>query len=504
MTEEEFLKYLDTLTEENVFTNLKEAIEIALFGNTDPVIAQSWLFKLKIKTASLGVPESEFSARLVSITQEGAEKRRERDASHIPEFFEGKKFLHNVMGDYLIERHGVCKINGTVHIYDNGIYKPGEDALHGFMIGLVPTISDAKRREVFRYIKVNPKTPEKGLSPPCLIPFATQIYDLENDRFLDYTPTHVFLNRFPYDYVPDAPLCDSVTGTISSIAGGDQEVINLLYEAMGNCFYMLNSFRGAVMLYGESGSNGKSTLLNMITRMLGRDNASFLSLQDTAERFRLVEVYGKAANIGDDIPSTYLPESSIFKKLVTGETIIAEKKGQDPFSFKPYAKMFFAMNGLPPVSDKSRAFFSRILLIPLSQDFSKSGRKDVNLKDKAWTQPEMECLTRLAMEGLKRLIRQGDFTRPECVKRAVAEYEAENNPVKEFLKEAGDLAGRPTARVYDEFRRWCWDSGHKNLLSRVRFTKEVKAETGLEIKDKRSSYAGGDVVKCFYDPASPM
>lgn len=172
----------------------------------------------------------------------------------------------------------------------------------------------------------------------------------------------------------------------------------------------------------------------MITQLLGRENASYLSLQDTAERFRLVEVYGKAANIGDDIPSTYLPESSIFKKLVTGEMVTAEKKGQDPFSFKPYAKMFFAMNGLPPVSDKSRAFFSRILLIPLNQDFSKDGTRDVSLKDRAWTQQEMECLTRLAVEGLKRLLAQGDFTRPECVKQAVAEYEAETTRSRSFWR----------------------------------------------------------------------
>lgn len=417
-------------------------------------------------------------------------------AEAIPEFFDGKRFLHNVMGDYLIKTHGVCKINGTVHIYDNGTYKPGEEILHGFMIQLVPTLTDARRKEVYKYIRVNPNTPEKQLSPPYLIPFATKIYDMQNDRFMDYTPEHVFLNRFPYDYRPDAPLCDTVTGTVNRIAGDDPEVVNLLYEAMGNCFYLLNSFRGAVMLYGRSGSNGKSTLLNMITQLLGRENASFLSLQDTAERFRLVEVYGKAANIGDDIPSAYLPESSIFKKLVTGEMVTAEKKGQDPFSFKPYAKMFFAMNGLPPVSDKSKAFFSRILLIPLNQDFSQSGTRDVRLKDRKWTQQEMECLTRLAVDGLKRLLTQGDFTRPECVQRAVAEYEAENNPIREFLEETGGVVGKPTEDVYYHYRDWCYASGHKNLLTRKKFTKEIKAETGLATKDMR---VNGRVLKCFYD-----
>lgn len=416
----------------------------------------------------------------------------------VPEFFDGKRFLHNVMGDYLIKAHGVCKINGAVHIYDNGIYKPGEEILHGFMIQLVPELTDARRKEVYKYIKVNPNTPEKQLSPPHLIPFASRIYDVQNDRFMDYTPDHVFLNRFPYDYRPDAPLCDTVTGTVSRIAGDDPEVLNLLYEAMGNCFYLLNSLRGAVMLYGRSGSNGKSTLLNMITRLLGKENASYLSLQDTAERFRLVEVYGKAANIGDDIPSVYLPESSIFKKLVTGEMVTAEKKGQDPFSFKPYAKMFFAMNGLPPVSDKSKAFFSRILLIPLNQDFSQSGTRDVRLKDRKWTRQEMECLTRLAVDGLRRLLANGDFTRPACVMQAVDEYEAENNPIREFLEEAGSIAGKPTQDVYDDYRYWCGSSGHKNMLTRKKFTKEVKAETGMTTKDMRSR-TDGRVLKCFYD-----
>ena len=377
---------------------------------------------------------------------------------HIPEFFEGRKFLHNVMGDYLMEKYGVCKINGSIHIYDNGIYRQGEEALHGYMLQLIPTLTDARRKEVYKYIKVNLKTPVKQVSPPHLIPFATKIYDLQNDRFLDYGPEYVFLNRFPYDYKPEAPVCETVTGVISRIAGGDQEIIDLLYEAMGNCFYLLNSYRGAIMLYGPNGNNGKSTLLNLISQLVGMENASFLSLQDTAERFKLIGLYGKAVNIGDDISSNYIPDTERFKMLVTGGTVSAEHKGQDPVHFKPYAKLFFALNGLPPVSDKSKAYFSRVLLIPLTQDFSKN--KDVTLKDKQWSQEEMEYLTRLAIDGLKRLINQGDFTRPECVVEALADYEAENNPVNGFLEEYGKIDGKPTELVYYDFCRWCERNGH--------------------------------------------
>lgn len=409
----------------------------------------------------------------------------------LPEFFDEKgRFLHNVLGDYLTETYGCCKINGSVHIYDGGVYRPGEDALHGAMVDLLPSLTDAKRRETFKYIKVCHRTPIKELSPPNLIPFRHRVYDLKTGEFLDYSKDLVFLNRFPWDYDPAAPECPAVTDTLNAIANGDGEVVKLLLESFGNCFHLLNSYRGAVALYGPSGSNGKSTLLNMLRQLVGDENASFLSLQDTAERFRLMEVYGKAVNIGDDISGAYLPDSSLFKKLVTGETVLGEKKGQDPVSFRSYAKFFFALNELPPVSDKSSAFFSRILLVPMTADFSTIKKRDTSLKDRQWSVEEMTYLTRLAMEGLERLRAQGDFTRPLCVQQAMSDYEIECNPVLGFLLEYGDVVGEPTEKVYNDFRVWCEDNGHRNITTRIRFTKEVCRQAGVSNDSIRHPYFG--------------
>lgn len=432
--------------------------------------------------------------RLVSETEQ-FQPIEQSDLSNeeIPDFFDGKRFLHHIMGDYLIKKFSVCKINDTIHIYNNGVYERGEDILHGHMIKLMPDITDARRREVYKYIKVSLTTPTKEVAPPHFIPFATKIYDLNTDKFLDYMPDYVFLNRFPYDYKPDAPPQNIVTETISQIASGDQDVINLLYEAIGNCFYLLNSYRGSVMLYGKSGNNGKSTLLNMIIKVLGSKNTSSLSLQDTAERFRLAEIYGKAANIGDDISSAYLPDSSTFKKLVTGEVVMAEKKGQDPFAFKPFAKMFFAMNELPASSDKSKAFFSRILLIPLNQDFSKLKTMNADLKNRTWTQEEMEYLTKLAVDGLKRLRKNGDFTKPQSVIEAVEEYERENDPVKGFLEEYNDIEGQPIQNVYADFQDWCDESGYK-YCGRSKFTRRICDVTGLKSEPRRTDTG---TARCF-------
>ena len=413
-----------------------------------------------------------------------------------PAFFDdtGRRFLFNVMGDYLVQHCHACLIHGVVHIYENGLYRPGENILHGHMLRLVPTLSDARRREVFKYIRVCLDTPVKEVSDPHLVPFKSRIYDLEHDRFLPYSPDHVFLNRFPVDYDPCAPACSIVDQTLDAISVGDPEVKALILETFGNCFYLLNAYRGTVMLYGENGSNGKSTLLNLLLQMVGRENASFLTLQDMAERFRLIDIYGRAINVCDDNGDQFIADSSVFKRVATGGTVTAERKGQDAISFVPFAKCFFALNSLPPVSDKSRAFFSRLLLIPLNADFSQSNTRDISLKDRKWSEAELAYLTRLSVEGLKRLIRQGDFTRPACVAQALARYELENNPVLAFLEDHGSVVNVPTAQVYQDFRDWCLDNGHKTM-TQVRFSREVCAKYGLQTLPRYVQGMG--TVRCF-------
>lgn len=413
-------------------------------------------------------------------------KNSYEQAERHPVFFrkseDGKgraKFCFDKMAKYLIQALDVCKINDAVHIYDNGIYRPGETILHGYMLKLEPTLTDAQRREVFRYIKVSLDTPTREVSPAHLIPFKSKIYDIDEDRFIDYSPQYVFLNRFPFDYVPDAAPVESVTKTISAIAADDKAVTNLIYETFGNCFYLLNQYRGTVFFYGQNGNNGKSTLLNMLIQLVGRDNCSFLTLQDMAERFRLVEIYGKPVNVCDDNGDAFIADSSVFKRVSTGGMVTAEKKGQDPITFEPFAKCFFALNSLPAISDKSRAFFSRVLLIPLNADFSSADAKDTSLKDRKWTEPEMMYLTRLSVEGLKRLRRNGDFTRPDCVNRALARYEIDNNPALGFLEDhEQDIIGKDTDSVYLRFVEWCKDNGYKPF-TKHKFSGELKSKRGI-------------------------
>ena len=64
-----------------------------------------------------------------------------------------------------------------------------------------------------------------------------------------------------------------------------------------------NALQVAFILTGE-GSNGKSTILNIIKKLIGKAGITrHLDLRELEDNFKPSELYNKLANIGDDISS---------------------------------------------------------------------------------------------------------------------------------------------------------------------------------------------------------
>lgn len=167
--------------------------------------------------------------------------------------------------------------------------------------------------------------------------------------------------------------------------------------------YRRNELGKAFILTGDK-SNGKSTFLDCVKAILGDRNISALDLKELGDRFNTSMMFGKLANIGDDIGDDFLQGSqvSVFKKIVTGNRIKAERKGQDPFEFNPFIKLLFSANDIPRMKDKTGAVLRRLVIIPFNATFSKDD-PDYRpfIKYELTQQDSIEYLIRLGVEGLK-------------------------------------------------------------------------------------------------------
>lgn len=81
-----------------------------------------------------------------------------------------------------------------------------------------------------------------------------------------------------------------------------------------------------MILYGEGG-NGKSTLLSLITNLLGAANVSNVSLEDLSndKSFTLGLLEGKLANIGGELGKNGMVDMKNLK-LLTGEDKVRMEK----------------------------------------------------------------------------------------------------------------------------------------------------------------------------------
>ena len=130
------------------------------------------------------------------------------------------------------------------------------------------------------------------------------------------------------------------------------------------------SLQKAILLLGD-GSNGKSRYLKAVESFIGKRNAAALSLHWLEKnQFAAARLLGKLANICPDLPTEHLAGTSVFKKIVGGDTIPAERKYQDSFEFMPFCRLLFSANNPPQSSDGSSGFFRRWLVIPFDRIFS--------------------------------------------------------------------------------------------------------------------------------------
>lgn len=414
------------------------------------------------------------------------------EAFQKPVFFMGSTFLFDKFAVYMKNTAHVVKINGQLHIYKDGIYTNGYKEIESDMIQYIPNLKKMQRREVLDYMELIVE--EKEQSDANLIAFNNGIYDLVTGELKPFSTDIVITNKIPWDYNPDAyfELADK---TLNKLACDDAAIRALLEECIGYCFYRRNELGKAFILTGDK-NNGKSTFLDIVKTILGDKNISALDLKELGDRFNTSMMFGKMANIGDDIGDDFLQGSqvSIFKKIVTGNRIKAERKGQDPFEFNPFIKLLFSANDIPRMKDKTGAVLRRLVIIPFNARFSKYLPDGVTIdpdfdpfiKYKLIQKESIEYLIKLGVEGLKRVITNNEFTKSEKVQGQLDEYEEENNPIIAFIADCGIdmIENEPTADVYKRYQVFCAENSMQPM-SNIVFSKQINKRLGFKVIQKK-------------------
>lgn len=453
---------------------------------------------LTLQSNDFSVEESRETIRIINkfvlpepLSDDELEVILRDDAFQKPVFYKGTTFLFDRFATYMKNNHHIIRINNQLHMYQDGIYISGQADIEGEMIKHIPQLNRSKRKEVLDYLDVliRENTPA---TEAHLIAFRNGILNVYDDSFTPLTPEHIITNRIDWDYNPQA--YDELTDkTLNKIACNDESIRALLEEMAGSCLYRENTLAGgkAFILTG-AGANGKSTFLEMIKNMLGEYNISSLDLKELSEKFQNAEICGKLANIGDDIDSEYISNAAVFRKLVTGERIQVQRKGERPFEFNNYAKMMFSANNIPRLGSAkdSYAILRRLVIIPFEAKFSpEDDDYNPNIKHDLRQQSAMEYLIKIALDGLKRVLKNNAYTKSEQVQKELNDFEISNNNIFAFVKEyeadGYEIVNNAVNDVYDKYNEFCLSNGIQRPFSKIEFSRQVCKMLNLETKQKK-------------------
>ena len=270
-----------------------------------------------------------------------------------------------------------------------------------------------------------------------------------------------------------------------------------------------------VVHYGN-GSNGKSTILDTITEVLG-DYASTaapgLLVGGSSDRHptEIADLFGRRMVTAHETgEGGYLKEDTV-KRLTGSDRIKARFMRADFFEFAPTHKLQLLTNYKPIIKGQDYGIWRRVLLVPYLARFGSAEEvaaghahfvKDTRIAERL--KGELQGVLTWIVEGAREWFRDG-LQPPDIVRAASKDYQAEQDRIRQFIEECceiGDgfevpLTDGMGGGLYDAYRVWCGESGF-HALSKIRFSQEVeRAVPSVQKTTKKLPVGGGkrrDVV----------
>ncbi|MCE9554761.1 MAG: DUF5906 domain-containing protein [Planctomycetes bacterium] len=324
-------------------------------------------------------------------------------------------------------------------------------------------------------------TDDTWIPSPYLV-FANGMLDMSKTvhgeglpQLHEITPRNFTTIALPYEFDPHAD-CPLWKQTVAEILAPrcpprpgvvyDQR-INVLQEFMGYSLLARDtSFEKMLILVGI-GANGKSTICQTWVSMLGQENVSHIPLDAINGEFRLHQLTDKLANIAADMSRMQKVEEGLLKLLVSGEPLQVNRKNKPLVTMRSTAKLIFGTNILPPISDRSEGFWRRLIAMPFFQEFNEEQRDRQRTKR---LHDELPGIFNWALEGARRLIEQGDFSRCRVCESCLGEHRFASDPIRQFVDDVCALQSEPEVNVvchdlYQAYCEWSVANGRRSLSS---------------------------------------
>lgn len=247
--------------------------------------------------------------------------------------------------------------------------------------------------------------------------------------------------------------------TLDEVFEGDKELISFFQRLIGYCAVGDPREDVLVIAYGD-GSNGKSTLLGTIRRVLGNysrtaDSSTFLGdgkSNSGGPREDLLRLMGsRFCYVTEPDEGGELREAMV-KSMTGGDTISARGVyGKATVEIEPSWVVIMPTNHKPIIKGSDYGIWRRLLLIPFLRNFDRDGTKDVGREDRL--REESEGVLAWIVEGAQAYLNQG-LNPPPVVSDAREQYKEQMDMLADWLSECCEVVSNAEIRSQELWKSW--------------------------------------------------
>lgn len=284
---------------------------------------------------------------------------------------------------------------------------------------------------------------DKGLLKPELRPFA---------------PEYMSRNRTEYNFNPDAKNNEFMEKLLKPAVSEDD--ISHLQRYIGQCLLGENYSQTFMLLTG-TGGGGKSTLVNIVEKLIKRTNCTELRLEHMNSRFETQRLLGKTLLTAKDVPPHFLNTSGAHKlKALTGkDTVTVEHKGSnDTADVCCSFNAIITANTTLQISIRGDAEAWRRRIIWVTYQNAPPKKKISNFDDHL-LEHEGDGILRWAIEGAQLLLEADkQLIKSEQQKSKIEKLLNESDSLGNFVDNAvvaDSNSTITTAELIEAYKRFC-------------------------------------------------
>ena len=357
----------------------------------------------------------------------------------------------------LMREMKVCVYKEQIYYYDGIRYTSNKLDLKKRIYDYIGSQKTNYIDEIYNQMMYRGKRIDESINMPVKLSNGI----LNNGEFdeidyVDFTPYYIDI---PYN--KDAKPVKIVDEYINNLTDNEKEYRNLLLEIIAHTLITNPETKRCLakfFIFVGDGGNGKGTLLEVIRKILNTTNCSALSIKQMSDERYLFNMFGKLANLGDDIQDQPINDKDmkILKNISTCDFTDIRKMFANSVSTSITASLIFTSNHVLKSWEKGESYKRRVLWAPM---FNKPKSKDARFITKLTSDDALEYWLKLIVEAYFRLIKSG-FTESEKVNEFNRAYHEENNGAALFVQEADSdfFLNKTGPDVYQEFEIWCTEN----------------------------------------------